>query len=439
MSETMNSDKCPSCGGTVVPDESGKLICKYCGSIYTYEQLSSDYEDSINRDYDEYTCNNCGAEIVTDSLNIMSRCAYCGCTSVMKNRISGKYRPDFIIPFKLTEIDAKNILQNTVKGKNFVKKSFRQELEIKDISPLFVPFWLYDCEVIGNGKYLLQNRKDTNKIKFTERYEKIPVDASMRLDDNYMDVLEPFNYSDLKPFNKAYMIGKLAERYDTSAKIMQKRADVKVEKSAKTSLAIHLESHAVLSATNTIQNATNAIANKITNSIDHGAFANNINFQNDSNSLDIAAAIDRIKKFKADIKAKKYYYALFPVYLIRCEYRRKNYLFVVNGQTGKIAGKFEFSMANYILQNFIGISIGALMFSAIAFLVIHKQLKSLLNISYLLVFLIIFAASMLFISVLEIKFNAKFSLDWTKEYLGKKPIIANANHYRVKGSFKRIK
>jgi DNA-directed RNA polymerase subunit RPC12/RpoP len=438
MSETMNLDRCPNCGGTVVPDESGKLICKYCRTAYTYEQLCSDYADSTDRDYDEYICNNCGAEIVTDSLNIINRCAYCGCTSIMKNRISGKYRPDFIIPFKLTETDAKNILQGTVKGKNCIKKRFRQELEIKDISPLFVPFWLYDCEVIGKGKYLLPNSKDTNKIKFTERYEKIPVDASMRLDDNYMDVLEPFDYSDLKTFNKAYMIGRLAERYDTSAEIMSKRADSKVEKSAKTSLAIHLESNSVLSVTNTIQNATNVISNKITNSIGDGTFANNINFQNDSNFLDGVANIDRIKKFKSDMKTNKHYYALFPVYLIRCEYHEKNYLFAVNGQTGKIAGKFEFSVVNYILQNLSGIAVATLMFSSISFLVIHKQMKSLLNIPYPLVFLILFMASMLFISVLEIKHNGRQSLDWMKEYLGQKPIVPNANHYRVRGSFKKI-
>jgi DNA-directed RNA polymerase subunit RPC12/RpoP len=440
MSETLNLDKCPSCGGIIAPDKSGQLTCKYCRKTYTYEQLRSGDADSHDNDYNEYTCNNCGAEIVTDSLNIVSRCAYCGGTSVMKNRISGKYRPDFIIPFRLTETDAKNILQNTVRGKNHIKGRFRRELEIKDVSPLFVPFWLYDCEVTGNGKYLPRNSKNTSRITFTERYEKIPVDASLRLDDNYMDVLEPFDYGDLKPFDQVYMIGRMAERYDTSVKIMNQRADAKVEKSAKTSLAIHLsesESRVISSVTNTVQNVTNTIANKITTSIDNGAFANNVNFQHDSHFLDGVMNINRIKKFKADIKTEKYYYALFPVYLIRCEYRKKNYLFAVNGQTGKIAGKFAFSMANYILQNFAGYAIGALMFSAVMFLVGHKQLKSLLNISSPLVFLILFAASLLFVSTLEIKYSGKWNLDWTKEYLGQKPIVPNANHYRVKGSFRK--
>jgi DNA-directed RNA polymerase subunit RPC12/RpoP/ribosomal protein S27AE len=445
MSETLNLDKCPNCGGIIAPDKSGRLVCEYCGERYSYEQLRSDFADSQDKDFSEYTCSHCGAEIVTDSLNIVSRCAYCGCTSVMKNRISGEYRPDFIMPFKLTKTDAENILQTTVKGKNFVKKSFRRELEIKDVTPLFVPFWLYDCEVVGEGKYTPTNGKNTCRIRFSERYEKIPVDASLRLDDNYMDVLEPFDYADLKPFDKAYMIGAAAERYDTAVKIMGKRADKKAEKAAKTSLANRLsqadksmENQAISAVANVALNTANTVANKVTNGIENGTFSGNVNFKAEDSGIGEVTYIDRIKHFKARVKTEKYYYALFPVYLIRCEYRRKNYIFAVNGQTGKIAGKFEFSMANYVLQNLAGYAIGTLMFSAVVFFALRKPLKSLVNIPLPLAFAIIFAASFLFISALEITHGGGFSLNLAKEYLGQKPTVANAKYYRVEESFKKI-
>lgn len=38
-------------------------------------------------------------------------------------------------------------------------------------------------------------------------FEKIPVDASSKMPDDYMDSIEPFNYADLKPFSTAYPVG----------------------------------------------------------------------------------------------------------------------------------------------------------------------------------------------------------------------------------------
>ena len=34
-------------------------------------------------------------------------------------------------------------------------------------------------------------------------FEKIPVDASSRMPDGHMDAIEPFDYSELKPFSTA--------------------------------------------------------------------------------------------------------------------------------------------------------------------------------------------------------------------------------------------
>ena len=56
-------------------------------------------------------------------------------------------------------------------------------------------------------------------------FEKIPVDASSKMPDDYMDSIEPFNYADLKPFSTAYLPGFLADKYDVSVEDSRERAD----------------------------------------------------------------------------------------------------------------------------------------------------------------------------------------------------------------------
>ena len=58
-------------------------------------------------------------------------------------------------------------------------------------------------------------------------FEKIPVDASSKMPDENMDSIEPFDFSELKPFSTAYMPGYLADKYDVSADESESRASVR--------------------------------------------------------------------------------------------------------------------------------------------------------------------------------------------------------------------
>lgn len=60
-------------------------------------------------------------------------------------------------------------------------------------------------------------------------FEKIPVDASSKMPDAHMDSIEPFDYSDLKPFSTSYLPGFLADKYDVSVDESRSRADERCE------------------------------------------------------------------------------------------------------------------------------------------------------------------------------------------------------------------
>ena len=56
-------------------------------------------------------------------------------------------------------------------------------------------------------------------------FSRVPVDASRKMPDDYMDSIEPFDYAGLKPFSTAYLPGFFADKFDVSIEESSSRAD----------------------------------------------------------------------------------------------------------------------------------------------------------------------------------------------------------------------
>ena len=124
-------------------------------------------------------------------------------------------------------------------------------------------------------------------------FEKIPVDASSKMDDSYMDSIEPFDYSELKPFSTAYMPGYLADKYDVTVEDCVERADSRAKQTVSDAL------------------------------------------QYDA-SIGYTSCIPRTEMI--ELQRGKVHYALLPVWMLSTEWGGKRYMFAVNGQTGKTVG-----------------------------------------------------------------------------------------------------
>ena len=106
MNSTKAADyKCPSCKAPLLFDpELGKWKCNYCESVFSLEELENKNvkvevnDDNVN--YDHYICKNCGAEIIAEENTAATFCLYCGNTAIIKERLSGDFKPSKVIPFK---------------------------------------------------------------------------------------------------------------------------------------------------------------------------------------------------------------------------------------------------------------------------------------------------------------------------------------------------
>ena len=252
MPTQVTNYQCPACTAPLkFVASSGKLECEYCGSSYDVAEIEALYaekeekaveafqneqqvnpaQETAQADLRVYTCPSCSAQLVCDQTTAATSCPYCGNPSVVPGQLTGVFEPNYVIPFQLDKQEAENALRRHYKNKILLPKEFRSDSHIQEIRGVYVPFWLMDMHadvdqtfhatrssVHRRGDYeIITTRHYNVRRAGTLEFERVPADASSKMPDDYMDSLEPFNYSEMKPFSTAYLPGFLADKYDISA------------------------------------------------------------------------------------------------------------------------------------------------------------------------------------------------------------------------------
>lgn len=329
--ETVQSYKCPCCGAPLAyRGDSGSLHCDSCGNDFsaeTMQQLSEaeakaktaskfdwthyeprSYEGGGDVDISSYSCPSCGAEISGDDSLGSTVCPYCGSATIVKGQFEGALQPDFIIPFKIDKNTAVSAFENDFKNAPFLPDEFKNKKRIEEMSGVYVPFWMFDCDCNANITYSARTLSfwsdsdyDYTKTDYyrllrggSVGFANIPVDASQKADNAYMEAVEPFNYGDAVDFNTGYLSGFLADKYDVSAEDSIERANERVKNSTESVFAETTKEYGSVTPEST-----------------------NVSFSD-----------GRIR------------YSLLPVWMLNIKYRGKNYKFAVNGQTGKVVGEY---------------------------------------------------------------------------------------------------
>ncbi len=344
--------KCPNCGADMVYDStSGMLHCDSCGrndSIESFQKPDSDYNEetdnyhSSHEEYHtgdtgqphlfdenetaEYHCMNCGAVLITDKNTTATTCSFCGAGVVLADRLSGNMAPAKVIPFLINKKQAQEAFKKWCRKGLLTPKGFMTADRIKSITGLYVPFWLYDLNGLGEadatctrirtytlGDYIYTETSFYHVYRQVDlNYLKVPADASEKMNDELMDKLEPYHYNNLKDFNMPYLAGYLAEKYNYDDQTLFSRVQARVT----------------------------GFVNSYIDSTINGYASTTYNQKN-----------IRINERHAD-------YVLLPVWMVCYDYKKSEHTFAMNGQTGKIVGKPPLSKGK-IAAWFAGISVGA--------------------------------------------------------------------------------
>lgn len=345
--------KCPLCGGIMnFNPAKAKLVCEYCDSEFSPEEVEDklkdpnaakgmsdeelknaqsgmtdlnsagifgdsavEYEGVENSTFSEedadnmvqFCCEACGAVLVTDKNIASTTCSYCDSPMIIGARLSGELAPDIIIPFKFDKKAATEKFNKWKAKGMFHPREFKQATKVKELKGQYVPFWFYDLnstgeiEAIGTKvrtytrgdyRYTETSYFDVGR-RFNLTFNDLPADASERMDDKVMDMLEPFDKKDFVPFSTPYLTGFVAEKYDYNDKALFKR--------------IH-------------ERASKYTTDYIRDTCKH------------YNSI-------KINRSNINITPNRTRYALLPIWFFNYKYKGEMYSFTMNGQTGKVIGK----------------------------------------------------------------------------------------------------
>ncbi|MBE6910794.1 MAG: hypothetical protein E7474_14665 [Ruminococcaceae bacterium] len=354
----LKKQQCPQCGGPLRFDpKKAKLVCDYCGAETeieaTGEQQASGAASIEGFDFGSlnaqatvegaealpiYNCTACGAEVIAPAEQMALTCPYCGNNIVLTDKVSGKLRPDGVIPFRITSKELPDAMTRFYKDKVLLPKNFFSDSRMGKITGVYVPFWVFSGRFSGTLSYNASNshtyREGDYEVTDTDHYHltrkvsmefaDVPVDASAKLDDELMDSITPFEMGDVKPFDMRYLAGFTADRFDQASTDVAPRAEKSMRSTA----------HALADA--------QAGRGYSTSSRTGGSL-------------------------RADLKAK---YLLFPVYVFEIMHGGKNYHFAVNGQTGKVIGEVPTDKgvsAAYLFKRAIGVCAAVVAFSIVKY------------------------------------------------------------------------
>jgi len=183
-------------------------------------------EDSkIQAPRSELHCGECGAVVELSADARTATCLYCASPQVVERPPSAaRPNPSFVLPFTIQEEQARGFAQSWIRGSRWAKSDFRRA-SIEAIQGLYLPAYLYtaaldaDFEAEIGEEYEVHTRKD-GKTKTEVRVEwrslrgglstwasDLLVTASRGLDNQSLESIEPYETHALRPYSPALVAG----------------------------------------------------------------------------------------------------------------------------------------------------------------------------------------------------------------------------------------
>lgn len=268
-------------------------------------------------------CPNCGAEFEFDDATHADVCPFCATPVVTDTGTSRKIKPQGVLPFRLTQEQARNAMEDWLGRLWFAPSGLVAYAKRgRKLRGIYSPYWTFDADTRSeySGQrgdyyyetiYVTQNINGRNQRvaqqvrrvrwrraagQVARNFDDVVVLASASLPRKFVDALAPWDLSHLRDYRTEYLAGLEAEGYTIPL----------------------AEGH---------QTARAQMAGVI---------------QNDARR-DIGGDEQRIEQIRTEYSDETFKHVLLPIWSAAYRYNGKSFRFVVNGQSGRVMGERPYS------------------------------------------------------------------------------------------------
>ena len=223
---------CPTCGAPAAFDIiRQQYLCGYCGGKVGIKEAQLQkagfrefQKEQLQNSVKHFKlfrsrCSGCGAEVVFEEGEALSNCAFCGRSLVRTEYVNTKNMPESVIPFGLTEAEARDRLAawcSRNKGKREAKKLLPMLDELKGF---YLPY-----ELIRGPIHMSVSRMDGGSRYICEGFMRDEfVNRSKQLDNLLLDGMEPFDLEGMTAFDFAYVAGNRVKTPDITEDVLKTR------------------------------------------------------------------------------------------------------------------------------------------------------------------------------------------------------------------------
>ena len=339
---------CKGCGAKLsFAPGTRSLKCEFCGEknefaendarieeldLETYLKALEGSEETFEEEH--VRCEKCGAEQNLGANLFASRCAFCGAPVVSKGYANRRIKPKSLVPFKIDRSRAQDEFRRWVKGLWLAPGALKKYAQSDaGVTGTYIPFWTYDCRTSSDyrgergedyytneasttrnaqGESISQTRrvKHTNWFPASGQVEAFHDDvlvlASKSLPSELRGATMEWNLKEgLVAYQPEFVSGFRAEAYQVGLKdsfpIAKKEIDARIYSRVR---------------------------------------------------ADIGGDQQRVHDISTRYSETRFKHVLLPVWISAYRFRDKTYRFLVNGQTGEVAGESPLSWQRVTLLVF---------------------------------------------------------------------------------------
>ena len=334
----LEKHECPACGAQAEWNPSKqKLLCPFCGTESPYQldrqtgkvveldlvtalRELPEHERGWLTERRSVQCQSCRAVMVFDPARVGQNCEFCGSPALVPyDEIKSPIRPQGILPFKVDANRVRDDIRRWWRSKWLAPGRLAVRSLVDTLRSLYIPYWTFDAQVhcpweaeAGFYYYVSVPGRDAQGRTVMRRERRVrwepasgavdhlfddePVPGTQGLPLELLRQVEPFPTQEVVSYDTAFLSGHVVEHYRV----------VLVDAAQRAQEQMHAKLEQLCAA-----------------QIPGDTYRN----------LQISPAYS----------GKTFKHVLVPVWLLSYDFGRRSFQVIVNGYTGRIAGKYPYS------------------------------------------------------------------------------------------------